>query len=366
MRRKLKLITGLFIFSFFMLACYDNSGGGSGKSSVTLRFNELSQIQSIDGLPVSKSPSKSPGIPVTVTDIRIKVYSGNEADGELFDDTIPAIGSVTIEIPAGLARVFKVYGIEGTTGYVTYSGFSAPVDLVGGEDITVFIPLSTATADAIFSVKLLGEDGVSDFADPGYLATSGNKFTAEVFRPTVTSTDVILDSAKNTQNSTSFKTTIEGLTAYAATPQVVIVRAFTLDGTIAAIGMAAFGDLSSGINSKPVPVAMIRPGRIRIDYTSAITSLKVEMEIGGTGLYKEIDTSMFAKGTSSILVSVPNFKTNIGSSSDFGSPRNVRITVNGTTPTINPGPIKWKLWQVKFSVADGWTWKEITNPSDLM
>jgi hypothetical protein len=293
--------------------------------------------------------------------MRIKVYVGTEADGTIVDESIDATDNITIDVPSGEARVFKVYGSD-STGSLIYSGASTPIDLVGGKDTNVSISLGAPEQKAVFSVKLLAEDGISDFADPGYLEDSGNKFTADVYRPTINTTpepdEVVLGATIDSVSNTSFVTSLSGLNAYASTPQIVVVRAFTLDGTIAAIGIAAFADLSDGTNSTPIPVVMSRPGRIILNNTSPITTVKVEMEIGGTGglaYYKEVATSGISTNDSlnpyAIIIAVPNNRINIGLNTggifDGPAPRNLKITVNGESKA-KVVALGWDAYQVNF------------------
>ncbi len=361
MIKKIVLLTAFLILPLLTVTCSDSGKTESANSSVVLKFDGISSLKSIDGIQVTHKSAVNKAMPAGVSSIRIKVYSGTEADGTIFDETLPVTDTITVEVPAGTARIFKLYAFD-TAGFLTHSAVSSPVDLIGGENAVIALSLSPATADAVFSVKLLAEDGVSDFADPLYLENSGNKFTADVYKPTINNSDpnnpeVVIGSSNSTVSSSDFVTSLSGLNAYASTPQIVIVRAFTLDGTLAAIGIAAFADLSDGTNSTPIPVVMSRPGKIDIINDLPITSIKVEFYMDAAADYVEVATSGISTGANSVLVSVPNHKTDIGSGNDYMGTRSVRITVNNGTPryefTPDPIVIKWKL--IDINLIDG-TW----------
>lgn len=348
MIRKIVLLTAFLILPLFTISCFDNASTDSGNSSVVLNFDGLSKVTSIEGIPVTQKSTISKALPAGVTSIRIKVYSGTEADGTVFDQTLPVTDTLTVEIPSGLARIFKVYALN-SSGVQTHSAVSTPIDLVGGEDISLALSLSEAVANASFSVKLLADDGVSDFADPDYLASSGDKFTANVYKPTINNTDpanpeVDLGAIINTVSSTSFVTSLSGLNAYAATPQIVIVRAFTLDGTIAAIGIAAFADLSDGTNSTPVPVVMSRPGRLIITNDTPITDIEVKLSINESN--PVVATNGVYKDPYTIIVSVPNNRGDIGSLA-VGGTSNFTITINGSTKSYS-AEIGWVAKNIDF------------------
>lgn len=360
MIRKLLLITILAVIPFFATGC--SSGGTNGGTvSVVIDLDGVSKIESVDGFAVQKI-SKSALEITGITSIRVKVYTGTEDAGTVYDETFPASSTITADVPSGDARVFKLYGLDSAGDIVRIWITTDPVNLVPGEDATIYVSTVTQTADADFTLSLKGEDGVSTFADPGYLKATGTTFEAVVYKPVITYdvngkiTGAALGTPVNTVTTTGYAVTLTGSKAYPLESQIVIVKGFTTDGTIASIGLVAISNLSSGTNSTIIPVMMIKPGRIKIENDVPITSVDVKMNIAGTEYTVATSGTAVSGEPNALMVSVPNHKMDIGTGAATVTGRNVSITVNGTTKSQNTTPIEWKAKKVTFQT---WIWADL-------
>lgn len=361
MIKKIILITALAIMPLFAVTCTDNSStGGNVSVKVDLGGAGLKSFTGISGIQKA-SGSKASVLPSDIDTIVIKVTSGTEIvyDG-VFEryEIADASDSITLDIPVGTALVFTVSAYD-NGGTMRYTGSSDPVDLVAGVDasITIILTPVVISQDANFSLDLVKYNGTDwvTYSDPGYLRTA-NKIDVEVYKPTY-------DNATETYSlgpesltwatpSTITYTSISSVTVsnvFVKTYQLVIVKAYAIDNTIAAIGAVILSDLESGNVNGTETVKMVPPGILNITNNATINSYSVEMNYGGLLYTVASGTSV---GADSVVVLVPNCKTDIGTGMTT-IPRDVRITVNGTPKNQNSASITWKAIDVDFQA---WTW----------
>jgi hypothetical protein len=349
-------------------------------SSVTVDFNSSHTNALIPAL-TSSSPSTTV-IPVEVATLQLKVYASTQTEenvifNQTFDrSVIDSNGTVTLDILAGPSRIFVVNAYD-SAGVLRYSDDTvaqpAPhADLVVDTSISISINMLRVnlTLDAALDIDLEGEDG-SAYANPGYLDTTVKTFSAEVYIPTVTNGVVDLSTPISTPVSyvgIPSLSKISGLSAYPKTYQVVMVRAFTVDGKIAAIGGVVISNLASGSNSRTVK--LVRPGALLITNTqnsnAPISTILVEQYF--TSGWKQVSNTFTIVDPSQqnvALVLVPNSVAIWGTSDPtvagtVSVALQLRFTINGvlqpvvtfdgTKPatTSKNDYIRWKTLNVTF------------------
>lgn len=364
MIRKLIILVALLILPALITAC---SEGSSGNSMVNINFNGTDAAKSLTDL---STVTKAAGDPVPAAIDTIEIIVTDPAgivvyDEEFYREEFESTNTLSLEVPSGEDMVFSARGRD-ITRMVIYTGAaSAAVDLAPDSATTVSIimePADLPAQDAQLSLSLVGEDGVTTFAAPGYLA-GANMIDARVFRPAINETTGIVElgSAIDSNTPGGFVTSITGLLAYPGVYQIVIVRAIAADTGIAAIGSVIISDLASGANDT-VTVRMVRPARLLIRNDSAITSVAVQMDFG-TGMVEVANTGDVLEvegtgiGTNQVMVVVPNRVPDIKTGTAEVTPvaRDVYVEINGGAKndtesfTTSDSELKWKTTVVDFS-----------------
>jgi len=364
MIRKLMIISFLLILPAFLTTCNDSS---SDNAKVTIDLSGVDAVKKLTGMTsVSKAVGSNVPSAIDTIEIIVKNDDGDVVyDREFYRDEFEATGTLSLEVQSGENMEFTAKGKD-ITRFLIYEGAAAEtVDLDPGEDETVSIIMTEAeppALDAQVTLKLLGEDGVTEYSNPGYLATT-NMIDARVFRPTVQEVDgedkVILGTAIDTDILLAFGTTITGVITYPETYQVIVVRALAPDGTIAAIGSVIVSDLKSGTNGT-IDVRMMRPVILVIKKNEQITSVEIHITGMGTVVNSENET-VEGIGTGQVIVRIPNRVKDIktGTVSIPAELREMQIMLNGNElPTYNfsdsyfPKALKWKTTVLDLTVGN--------------
>jgi len=366
MIRKILLIAVLTIFPLFALSCSD-SGNTGEKASITVDFNGAEVYKSLAGVTeIQKAPGTSV-LPTDIETITIQVTDGNDIIfSEEFDRDVIANSSDTLslDIPTGKGLVFNVIAYDASGSTVRYSFTSAPVDLVPGVETTISIVLvpEVVLQDANFSIKLVKPDGLTAYkgSEPLYLRTT-NPIVVEVFKPQYIDEEFSLGTALAAGIDKTDISNIHVTSVFVKTYQLVIIKAYGEDNTIAAIGSYIISNLSSGDN-EIINVRMVPPGRLNIINDTPITSYSVDMEYpSGWQTVDPGSGSIIAGNT--VLVLLPNNRTDIGKETTpptLTVPRNIRVSVNGNIYTNEADEnklIKWKIIDVNLNFPL-WTWNE--------
>ena len=377
MARKLIILAALFILPALITSC---SEGSSGNSRVNINFNGTDAAKSVTGLPAVTRAAGDP-VPAAIDTIEIIVTDPAGIvvyDEEFYREEFESTNTLSLEVPSGEDMVFSARGRD-ITRMVIYTGAAAAaVDLAPDSETTVSMIMTEAALpaqDAQLSLSLVGEDGVTPFADPGYLA-GANMIDARIFRPAINETtgNIELGSAVDSGTPGGFVTSITGLLAYPGVYQIVIVRAIAADTGIAAIGSVIISDLASGANDT-VTVRMVRPARLLIKNSSPITSVTVQMDFG-SGLVTVADTGDVLEvegtgvGTNQVMVIVPNRVPDIKTGTAEVTPvaRDVYVEINDgegvisdtESFTTSDSELKWKTTVVDFSAYPTVTWSVLT------
>jgi len=335
MIRKLMIISFLLILPAFLTTCNDSS---SDKAKVTIDLSGVDAVKKLTGVTsVSKAVGSTVPVAIDTIEIIVKNDDGDVVyDSEFYRDEFEATGTLSLEVQSGENMEFTAKGKD-ITRFLIYEGAAAEtVDLAPGEDETVSIIMTEAeppALDAQVTLNLLDEDGTPLTAAKAYFNGSP-VLQARIFRPTAV-TDPITDEetvqlGDPVSNVTSgFSATISGLLAYPDTYQVIVVcaRANDTTDTISAIGSVIVANLDSGANGT-IDVRMVRPVPLIIRNTEAITSVNVEMNLGGT--VTVADTAFSGLGTTEVTVLVPNRMPDIKLRPDTVSDEYKNTTVNRT------------------------------------
>ncbi len=365
MIRKILLITALAIFPLFTFSCSD-SGSNGEKTSITVDFNGAEVYKSLAGVSeIQKAPGTSV-LPTDIETITIQVTDGNDIIfSEDFDRDVIANSSDTLalDIPTGKGLVFTVFAYDASGSTVRYSFTSAPIDLVPGVETTISIVLvpEVILQDANFSIKLVKPDGSTAYkgSEPVYLRTI-NPIVVEVFKPQYVDEEFSLGTPLAAGIDKTDISNIQVTNVFVKTYQLVIVKAYGEDNTIAAIGSYIISNLSSGDNGI-INVRMVPPGRLNIVNNAPIASYSVDMEYPSGWQTVDPGSGSTIIGNT-VLVLVPNNRIDIGKETDpetLTVARNIRITVN-TVPKFdetvdNTKSIGWKIFNVDFF---NWIWTE--------
>jgi len=378
MLRKILIISLLAILPLIAVNC--SNSGSKSKASVTLDLSGTGMLSSATGPSVIQKASEDTSVlPTDIDTIQIKATTG---DVVLYDQTYDrnviadSSDSITIDIPSGTGINFVITAYD-TGGIARYSGTSNGVEVIADAEIAITIALKEVTVeqDALITLSLKELDSnkkptiTFDNASKPYLRAT-NTIKAEVVISNIVITDVasaegvaankdyeVTTETISTTGFIPFSNSITGLTAFPNTFQLITVKAFSIDGTLAAIGAMVKTNLKSD-SDNAVDILMLPPGRLNI-YNSPtnIKSYSVEMEfvdsISKVATWIKVAEGSSVADTKEVLVSVPNCRTDIGKLDEeagiIAVKRNVRITINNETRTTPEKiDIVWKQYELDF------------------
>ncbi len=357
MKIKHFIIAAMIITPLFAAGCSD-----SNKESASVKvdlsgasiFESLSAIQGI-----TQSDSSASVIPSSVDKIVITITQGTAV---LYKHTFSreaisnASDTITLDLPASTGLVFTItcYNIG---GIVVYSGTSGTVDIIAGSEITVPITLhpEVYSSDALITLNLKEQTSSSDFSYKSYYST----MVADVYSVSATTengeTTVTTQSVNNSTAAAvtdPVTTVITGLKAYPNTFQLIIVKVFATDGTLAAIGAAIKTNLVSGDNGS-IDIRMFPPGRLNITNSTPNTPYTVEIYYGSS--FRQVATGI-TDNNGAALVLVPNSRTDIGKYNGTTvdtKKHDIQVTVGVTTRSKNYA-VNWKQVNLDFN-SDIWS-----------
>jgi hypothetical protein len=322
-------------------------------SRVTIGFGQTSPDADFDT--VSSVPSD-------VSTLEVKVYSGSVDISNLvqsfsFDKIDITKDRISVDVIPGGDLLFEV-SAKNARGLAIYKGTSTLISLSGGEEqsLTISLQKVVLSLSANLTVSLVDTSGAG-YSNPGYLRTV-DTIVVEVYKPGYSGGVYDLGTPLSTSTA-SFSasqtiTPITGAKAYPDTYQLVMVKAMTLDGTIAAIGGVGIDSLKEGANS--VTSGMTAPGRIKFLTANTAATVKVEMLIGGT--YYTVSTKGYPD-TDGILVLVPNAMAEFGKGKSAVKDLKIRYTI-GAYPVSTYDFLLNYTGAAKTAPALEWKQAEIT------
>jgi hypothetical protein len=345
--KKIISILAILSFAYFFTACGSSE---DTTSKITIGFEPV---------PLSSaSGGSAAAIPDDVSTLDVKVYSDSVSLSNLvqsfsFNKIDLSSERISVNALPGDNRIFELTA-KNIRGLTIYKGTSSTLNLTAGKEESLIIQMQQVVMSMNANLKISLVDisivsGVTTrtpYQNPGYLNPTGT-IIVEVYKPSyvdgVYDMGSVLSTVTANFGSTDTFTEITGAAAYPDTYQLVMVKAMTLDGTIAAIGGVGVDSLKEGDNS--ITSGMTPPGRVKFVSSTTISTMQVNMTIGGTSYSVATMSKNSIFQGNSIIALIPNAMADFGKDILPSATLTINYTVNGTSgsktfdQTVNP--LKW-------------------------